>query len=344
MLKKEDQEIIERYLKGTATDQEARYVESLFAEGESDLLLRHFVHKDWEENNAPHAAETGNAALESILDRIHTVIDQDQEKRSPWSRALNIYMKVAAVLLIPLMGLTALYLTRVEQNTTVEKTVNEVYAPMGARATFELPDGTRGTLNSGSTLTYEIPFNANRVVKLEGEAWFEVTHDAQNPFRVVMDDCSVEVLGTSFNVNAYPDVDFVEVVLAEGRVNFITAKNEGIPMMPSERLMYSRGVATKSAANPEPYRAWTEGKLIFRGDAMAEVVRRLERWYHVDIRVADKALEEYSFFATFQDDSLDEVLRFLSMTSPMNYKILPQSRTSDGEIKKREVILYSTKK
>jgi transmembrane sensor len=346
MLKKEDEEKIDRYLQGIASEQEARDVESLFADGESNLQLRHFVHKDFE-NNIQNTPASKSPHLDNILQRMHAIIDQERETRSPWSRFLLVYTRVAAILLIPMIALASLYIklgVKGKSDVATEETRTSIYAPMGARASFELPDGTRGTLNSGSKLEYTNPFKGQRAVKLEGEAWFEVKHDAEKPFHVTIGDCVVKVLGTSFNVNAYPDADYIEVVLAEGRVNFVTAENKEISLMPSERLQYKQGVATKVTADPEQYHAWTAGKLVLRGDPMAEVVRRLERWYHVDIRLADKALEDYSFFATFQDDTLDEVLKFLSMTSPMGYKISPQTRLSDGSIQKRQVIIYSTRK
>lgn len=345
MLNKGDEEKIERYLQGTANEQEVRYVEALFADGESNLRLRHFVHKDFD--TSTQATPVSSAELQTILGRIHATMDDGQTARSGWSRVLNVYTRVAAILLFPVIAFAALHFKNVqkpESEGTTEKSLTSIYAPMGARASFQLPDGTSGTLNSGSKLEYSIPFAGHRAVKLEGEAWFDVKHDAGDPFIVTIGDCSVNVLGTSFNVNAYPDSDYIEVVLAEGRVNFVTAANKEIPLMPSERLQYKQGVATTVAADPEQYHAWTAGKLVFRGDPMPEVVRRLERWYHVDIRLADKALEHYSFFATFQDDTLDEVLKFLTMTSPMGYRILPQTRLSDGSIKKRQVIIYSTNK
>ena len=78
------------------------------------------------------------------------------------------------------------------------------------------------------------------------------------------------------------------------------------------------------------------GKLVFRGDRMLEVARRIERWYNVDVNIADKELEKYSFRGTFQDDKLDDVLRLLSMTSPIKYEITPTDSFSRWNLRKRE--------
>jgi transmembrane sensor len=82
------------------------------------------------------------------------------------------------------------------------------------------------------------------------------------------------------------------------------------------------------------------GKLIFRGDDMSEVARRIERWYDVKVEVADQDLVHFSFRATFKDDSLEDVLKLLSMTSPIEYKILPRKQLPDGTYEKEKVILY----
>ena len=81
-------------------------------------------------------------------------------------------------------------------------------------------------------------------------------------------------------------------------------------------------------------------KLVFRGDDMAEVARRIERWYNVKVELADKELERFSFRATFEDDSLEEVLTLLSMTSPIQYKIIPRELNSNGTYQKQRVILF----
>jgi transmembrane sensor len=99
-------------------------------------------------------------------------------------------------------------------------------------------------------------------------------------------------------------------------------------------------MTSKSVVDPAKYNAWTEGMLVFRGDSMAEVARRIERWYNVKIILADKELGNYSFRATFQDDSLEEVLRFLSLTSPIRYKVKPRELMLDGTYRKEEVTIY----
>jgi ferric-dicitrate binding protein FerR (iron transport regulator) len=190
-------------------------------------------------------------------------------------------------------------------------------------------------------MEYSLPFSDRRKVTLTGEAWFEVARDDKNPFLIIAGDSKIRVLGTKFNVNAYPAEKYVEVVLDEGKVEFsFPGISAPIVMKPDERLVYRNDKVNLSATDASKYAAWVEGKLVFRGDPMAEVARRLERWYNIDVEIVDKDLETYTFRGTLQDDSLEEVLRLLSMTSPIRYRISERKALEDGTFQKEKVMLY----
>jgi ferric-dicitrate binding protein FerR (iron transport regulator) len=253
-------------------------------------------------------------------------------------------MRAAAILLLPLLiagGLVYNYLSYHSKSTTDQLVSSTIFAPLGARVSFNLPDSTIGMLNSGSHLSYSLPFTKRRYVNLEGEAWFEVNRDEDHPFEISTGNSTVKVLGTNLNVSAYPAENYVEVVLQYGKVEFRDSKSgEKVPMLASERLVFQDGNISKSITDPLKYNAWTEGKLVFRNDPMDEVARRIERWYNVKVILADSALKKYSFRATFQDDTLEDVLRFLCMTSPIRYRIIPRELMQDGTLKKEEVTIY----
>jgi ferric-dicitrate binding protein FerR (iron transport regulator) len=251
-------------------------------------------------------------------------------------------MKVAAILLLPLLIAGELFFYyRDYGNRTTDQTVNyTIYCPMGSRISFNLPDGTKGMLNSGSKLSYSVPFSNNRNVILQGEGWFEVSRDESHPFEISTGNSTVEVLGTSFNLSAYPAENYVEVVLQQGKVEFQNNEDgKKATLLPSERLIFHDGKISKSVTDPAKYNAWTEGRLVFRGDTMAEVARRIERWYNVKVELTDSEIEKFSFRATFEDDKLEDVLRFLSMTSPIRYYISPGRILSDGTYEKEKVII-----
>jgi transmembrane sensor len=338
-----DLEKLERYIKGISDENEKEWAESLFLKGEDNSSLRYMLEKDW--NLLLKDPSVSQVDLHQLLDRIHYTIgkNEQQGKRSIISTFTKVYIRVAAVLLLPLLiagGLVYKHIYYKSKTFTDQMVVSTIYAPMGARVSFVLPDGTLGMLNSGSKLSYTLPFSQNRQITLNGEAWFEVNHDKMHPFEITSGTSKVKVLGTKFNMSAYPNENYVEVVLEEGMVEYQNSDSfVGETMSPSERLIFENGKIKRSITDPLKYRAWTEGKLVFRGDPMAEVARRIERWYNVKIEIGDKQLEKYTFRGTFQDDSLEEVLRFLSMTSPIRYQISPRILLPDGTYEKEKVII-----
>ncbi len=347
MLKQSDIKEIERFIEGKADEIEKARVESLFLTGEDNYTLRYSLEKDWDIMLRDTSSSEVN--LSHLLDRVHHIIWKNEilKRQKPLQKFLRIYMKAAAILLLPALlagGLVYSYLGNYSKTTDDRQVSSSIYAPLGSRVSFNLPDGTTGMLNSGSNLSYSLPFNNNRRIRIEGEAWFEVSRDENHPFEISTGNSTVKVLGTSFNLSAYPAENYVEVVLKQGKVEFQGNKSsEKVTIHPSERLVFQNGDISKSLTDPAKYNAWTEGKLVFRGDPMAEVARRIERWYNVKVVLVDKELEKYSFRATFEDDKLEEVFRLLSMTSPIRYKITERKLLPDGTYEKEKVTIYLKK-
>ena len=343
MLPQNEIDRIERYLSGEADFKDIAWVEERFAKGWQDYELRNHLEADW--HNYEHGSSLLEVDLNHLLDRVHHQIREkkNQKRKSAFNRITNFYTRIAAVLLIPLLLGSGYMLGFWSKPGKELPATSVIHAPLGSRVSFNLPDGTTGWLNSGSTITYSLPFAEHRNVALEGEAWFDVFHNEKKPFEISTVNSTVRVLGTSFYLSAYRDEQYVEVVLQKGKVMFSdTTKTKNVTMRPSERLVFRNGEVTLSSADPAKYKAWTDGKLVFRGDDMAEVARRIERWYNIKVVLADKELEKFSFRATFEDDSLEEVLHLLCMTSPIRYKIVPRELNANGTYQKVKVILFKT--
>jgi ferric-dicitrate binding protein FerR (iron transport regulator) len=344
MLNINEIEQIERYITGTADANDITFVESLISHGAQNFELRNHLETEWESGN--YNDFPSEIVLNSMLDRVHHIIrnKENQKRQLLVPRIVRAFSRVAAILLLPLLlagSLTIIYLLKSSSSIIEQSATSVIHAPMGSRVSFNMPDGTTGWLNSGSSLTYSIPFNNNRNVALNGEAWFNVTHDQNHPFEISAGKSRVKVLGTSFNVSAYQEAQYIEVVLQEGKVEFYQdSQSEKVTMAPSQKLVFSNGKIDVTNTDPSKYEAWTNGQLVFRGDNMAEVARRIERWYNVKVILEDQDLEKYSFRATFEDDSLEEVLRLLGLTSPIDYKIAPRVMKPDGTIEKVIVSLY----
>ncbi len=347
MIKQTDIEKLQRFRRGLSDNDEAQYIYSLFSENENNRGFEQHIRNEFTEHFNAGPGEDHNSAY--LLDRIHHIIhkSENHKKQTAIKRIYKWYSAAAAVFLIPLLLAGGFWFAMHNQEKIVvaeDSVKTTLFAPMGSRISFSLPDGTRGWLNSGSSLEYQIPFSGNRQVAIKGEVWLDVAQDELHPFEIKAGGSKVKVMGTKFNISAYPEDSYVEVVLEEGKVEFsASGLLTGVELRPDERLVLSRGIMNVFPTNATKYSAWIEGKLVFRGDPMAEVARRIERWFNVDVELVDKELENFVIRGTFQDDSLEEVFRYLSMTSPIRYRILDRKILADGTWERGKVLVYHKK-
>lgn len=259
--------------------------------------------------------------------------------------ALGWIQRVAAVLLLPVIVASGLYFysekTTRNQFTTVYNTVE---TPLGMRSSLTLPDGTKVWLNAGSSISYPVLFaNDSRKICLIGEAYFEVKKDKNWPFVVSTKNMNVLVTGTTFNCNAYPENDQVQTVLVEGEVTLSNhSSTELSTMHPGELAVFNNynQQITKTKTDLQKYIAWKSGKLMFRDDKMNKVVEKLERWYNVEFEIEDPEIANYVYTATFINESLDQVLKMLTLSAPIRYTISERNKQADQTFAKAKVKLY----
>lgn len=267
-------------------------------------------------------------------------------------KRINFYIpRVAAILLVLISLAFALkyFFNNSDFPLSLEQTVfQEVKAAYGMRTKLLLADGTNVWLNSGSTLRFPLSFHDmdQRKVELVGEGYFEVTKNVVKPFIVKTPELDVKVHGTSFNVLAHEEYNSTVVALVEGKVSLIKDYNgkqrELMVLRPHDVVEFNSGDNTlhrTADMKMNKYTSWKDGYILFYGDPIDKVVQRLEKWYNVDIEIADKALEDYRFTATFYDESLEQVLKLLSLSSPIEYKITPAQKLKDNSFSMRKVIL-----
>jgi transmembrane sensor len=183
----------------------------------------------------------------------------------------------------------------------------------------KLPDGTSVTLNAGSDLEYPEKFsNDKRTVTLHGEAYFNVTHDESRPFIIAAEDIRVEVLGTSFYVNANAENGNVEVILTSGKVAvyYKDKPNERTILSPGEKAEFSKTdqKISKSENEEENYMAFKTKKLVFSDTRLDEIVLTLNNVYHSKIKLKDTNIADCTVSTTFDNQSLDAVLNVLKAT------------------------------
>jgi transmembrane sensor len=344
-------EILLRYLKGTGSDEE----QFLIKQWLNNSLLEHELSKEsfmfWDEIDPRMDIPGYNG--DQILDRIHHKIKIEEAvfMNKPVSKKglFSLFMRIAAILVIPLL-FSSLYFFF--QNRSFRNSVSwaEIHAPYGTRTDFNLPDGSKGKLNGGSSLKFPTHFTGKiRDIELSGEAYFEVVSDQRKPFIVSTKNIDVKVTGTSFSVMAFSDEPNTEVTLKNGKVEVLRKKDEitksiGI-LKPDEVFIYSSlsDEGKIQSVNSSDRLSWLDGKLTFKYEPFDEVIRKLNRWYNVNIVIKDKSLDSYIYYGTFENETLDEVLKLLQYTAPIKYVDFMREKKSDGTFEKRKIEIYSKK-
>jgi len=217
--------------------------------------------------------------------------------------------------------------------------VTKIEAPAGARTYVTLPDSSHVWLNAGTRISFDQHFGTdNRSLTLEGEAFFDV-EKSKVPFKVHTVAYDIAVLGTAFNVKAYRNDDVVSTTLIRGalKVNRITAAGVAEEMLlhPNEKITL-QGLPTERSGHPLLLQKnidavaeadWKDGWLTVRGESLNEFSKKIERLYNVTIHFEDDSLKNYKYTGRIQQFSLEQVLKALALTSPIDFVINEKSVT-----------------
>ncbi|MGQ7870111.1 FecR family protein [Sunxiuqinia sp. sy24] len=228
---------------------------------------------------------------------------------------LRLLKIAAAVLLAMLVGASAYWVGQQQQNN---EHMAEVVVDDSGLSQIELSDGTRVTLNRDTKINYPDKFgDDSREVSIEGEAFFEVTPNPNKPFIIHAGEATVSVLGTSFTVNAYPQDDRIEVIVASGKVQVSKQETiEDIILDPGDKgtfITSSKQLIKSQNADPN-FLAWKTRTLVFNETSLSEVVKQLNKVYRVRIEIQDHELDNLLLNAHFEKESLDFILKVISTT------------------------------
>ncbi len=205
---------------------------------------------------------------------------------------------------------------------------NEVYVPYGQTFNLTLSDGTKVWLNAGTRLKFPQNLNAtaqNRIVYLDGEAYFDVTKDEKRPFIVNAENLDIQVLGTQFNVSAYKSDGNIATTLVEGSVNVYENSNPDIKILltPNYQAAFSKeqGTLIKRKVDTQVYTSWMENKLIIDNLSFQEILDKLERTHNVSITNNAKHLNDEVFKGEFEKENIETILGTIASSTPFTYKI-----------------------
>ncbi len=317
-------ELVAKHLANETTGEEKRLIKSQMQESQS------FEHSFIHNKNLFRKIELYYRSKRFNQDIAWNNVQSKMRQVKPEKKSLNTrkhrvlyqtFVKYAAIILLVLTIGSVGYYYGFHKN---EPFGNEKLLSSNKQNLRELvlPDGSKVTLNSNSTLSFPDKFAKNsREVQIQGEAFFEVTPNPDKPFIISAGKAQIKVLGTSFNVRAYPSKETVEVIVKTGKVQ--VTENDGdlsdtksVYLDPGEKgtLNNNSLVLEKNLNNDVNYLAWKTFDIVFTEMPLSEVIACLNNVYHVDIETSNPEIENLMLTASFNDKSIDFVLDVIRMT------------------------------
>ena len=213
------------------------------------------------------------------------------------------------------------YASGVESESVV---YNKLEIPRGGEFCLTLSDGTRVWLNSETSIQYPVAFGAKeRRVFVQGEAYLEVAKDANTPFTVQFMSSSVTVLGTSFNIRAYPEEKRSQTTLAEGSVR-IYSPGSSMLLKPGEQAEVSAlsGEMVKQEVEVKNFTSWKDGRFVFEQQPLEDIMRTLERWYDIRVIFKDEGAKRISLSGNMKRyGDFSQVMKMLQMTGDVRFEL-----------------------
>ena len=200
---------------------------------------------------------------------------------------------------------------------------NELIIPKGGEYQVVLADGTKVWLNSASRLIYPQSFmGKERRVVLSGEAFFDVTHDAERPFVVETSRMNVKVLGTRFNVNDYDDNEEVSTTLVNGSVEIVSGDQQAFRLVPGEQAYGKENELENREVTVRLHTYWIDGKFLFNNTELEEIAKQISRWYDVEIFFSSESVKKVRFTgAIVKFKPLEDLVRMIESTSQVRFSV-----------------------
>ncbi|MCG8320231.1 MAG: DUF4974 domain-containing protein [Cytophagales bacterium] len=264
--------------------------------------------------------EVADNALTPGSEKATLILDNGKEIELSKNEEINIGKKQHIIVIDNTL--------KYDEATTKKLTFNTLKVDRGETFSLSLSDGTKVYLNSQTALRYPIAFNGNvrSVEILEGEAFFDVVEDISKPFQISINNQIIEVLGTSFNVSAYRDEDYIQTTLVEGKVKVYEATNPESSqiILPNEQLTFDiqTGLYVKKKVNPINYTSWVDGIYYFEDTELQEIMKILSRWYNYEVFFSDTSLAETRYGGKIQRmESLNSLISMIERTNDIQFVI-----------------------
>ncbi len=345
--------IIVSLLSGTASEVEVEQLRQWVGESPENKVL-------WEQSRVTHRLlkayqRKDRYVPDRIWKKIRPLLNDEQAKpkihRNDFTKW---FYRIAAIIIVTFSaGMGVMYYSIKHGPIMADASETQYSVPYGSKAKVVLPDHSTVWINAGSVLRYDTDFNRNeRSVYIEGEAYFQVAKNPEKPFFVRTTTVTLKVLGTSFNLKAYPDETNIETTVESGKVQMIsnvegqhldnlvlTAGQKAtvvkIAKATSETAKQAVVRDDNSSTNSttiqetiiakdvdtELYTSWKDKRWLIEKDSLGSLAVKLGRRYNVNISFTDDRLKEYSFSGILEDETLEQVLEVIKLSAPINYKV-----------------------
>ena len=299
-----DNDLLQRYIEGRVTPEEAEQVVDWLDEDERHVKDFLALHKVFDI---------------SVLNQLPVASGVKSKRTISLRRIAKEVLKAVAIILLILGGQSIWKMQDKEESAPLYQTL---YVPPGQRAELVLPDSTKVWLNACSRLVYPVTFmKENRSVVLEGEAYFEVRRNEKVPFIVKTPKTDVKVLGTEFNVSDYPSRPDFELALLKGSVELLPSNwTNAYRVKAGEQILFKEGRYISSKIEDTDYFKWKEGLLCFRDQPISEIIDKLSLYFDMRIHVENQKLLNEGYTGKFLvKDGIEQVLKVLQLEHKFTY-------------------------
>ncbi|MDP3435762.1 MAG: FecR family protein [Bacteroidales bacterium] len=330
------EKLIIKYLTGETTVEEAKMVREWALESEENMEI--FVkEKNLRVATMMPDVEASDSEADAFVDLLR---EHDRKKPANNSNPNKIRIwvtaaaSVAAVALIVLSVSLSVFSAKNRDLkeelafiTTQQLSYHQNSTPYGVKGKVVLPDSSVVYLNSGSSIYYPSKFHGeNREVDFTGEGYFEVRENSAFPMKISLSNgMSVYVKGTTFNLSSYENDRSLSLLLLSGKVSLLdNNSNEIVKLLPKEKLLLDKTTSKISVIRPQdivPTVGWKKGWLVFDETTMPEILKKLERWYGVNVVVNDSTIMTKTLTAKFREESLSQVLELMHRISLIDYTL-----------------------
>ena len=352
--KMEIEKLIRKFNLGIITNDELTFLLKKVQEKEPYPELLELYQKEWEKSDGFNTEINSKDIYNKVVNKVGLEPATGSPEKVYLFGHLRVVLRYAAIFILA-FGLSWLVHSFNFNKTTsvfVVEQIQSIEVPYGSKSRIVLPDSSVVTLNSGSSLKYSSSdFNSDsRSVSLTGEGFFDVSSDSSKPFYVTTPGIKVKVLGTMFNLKAYPEENIEETTLISGRVEIYSSsdKNEDgkpIVLRPSQSAVFVKSEGIQPAKVPnyinkmevvpvklrkielqlpsstEQTISWKDNTLIFDNEPFSSLAIKLERWYAVNIEVSYSELNLVRFTGKFDKETVEQVLKALVTVTPFKYDI-----------------------